>query len=48
MVDSPRENLAQLGRAALAQLCVVFFLKTPPLEFPFFAVRWSLHLLVWR
>ena len=48
MVDSPGENLAQLGRVVLAQLCVMFFLKTPPLEFPFFAVRWSLHLLVWR
>jgi hypothetical protein len=46
MVDSSGENLAHLGRAALARLSVMFFLKMPPLEFPFFAVCWSLHWLV--
>jgi hypothetical protein len=39
MVDSPDENLAHLGRAALARLSVMFFMKTPPLEFPFFSLQ---------
>jgi hypothetical protein len=43
MVDSPGENLAHLRRAVLARLSVMFFLKTSPLEFPFFAVRWTFH-----